>query len=78
VRSILVAVVFLLLYGIMNLQPLMAQSLMGYTAYISGLAQAPRGMGLLVSDAAGGTFDRESGQPSADWPRNVIDRDVPR
>jgi DHA2 family multidrug resistance protein len=46
--SILVSVVFLLLYGIMNLQPLMAQGLMGYTAYISGLAQAPRGMGLLV------------------------------
>src|SRR5271165_3916077 len=46
--SILVAVVFLLLYGIMNLQPLMAQGLMGYTAYVSGLAQAPRGMGLLV------------------------------
>jgi DHA2 family multidrug resistance protein len=46
--SILVSVVFLLLYGIMNLQPIMAQGLMGYTAYISGLAQAPRGMGLLV------------------------------
>ena len=46
--SVLVSVVFLLLYGIMNLQPLMAQGLMGYTAYISGLAQAPRGMGLLV------------------------------
>jgi len=46
--SILVSVVFLLLYGIMNLQPLMAQGLMGYTAYVSGLAQAPRGLGLLV------------------------------
>ena len=46
--SILVSVVFLLLYGIMNLQPLMAQGLMGYTAYASGLAQAPRGLGLLV------------------------------
>jgi DHA2 family multidrug resistance protein len=32
----------------MNLQPLMAGSLMGYTAYISGLAQAPRGLGVLV------------------------------
>jgi len=48
VCSILVAIVFLLLYGIMNLQPLMAGSLMGYTAYISGLAQAPRGLGVLV------------------------------
>jgi DHA2 family multidrug resistance protein len=46
--SILVSVVFLLLYGIMNLQPLMAQGLMGYTAYVSGLAQAPRSLGLLV------------------------------
>jgi DHA2 family multidrug resistance protein len=46
--SILVAMVFLLLYGIMNLQPLMAGGLMGYTAYISGLAQAPRGLGVLV------------------------------
>jgi DHA2 family multidrug resistance protein len=46
--SVLVSVVFLLLYGIMNLQPLMAQGLMGYTAYASGLAQAPRGLGLLV------------------------------
>ena len=45
--SILVSVVFFLLYGIMNLQPLMAQGLMGYTAYVAGLAQAPRGMGLL-------------------------------
>ena len=32
----------------MNLQPLMAQGLMGYTAYVSGLAQASRGLGLLV------------------------------
>ena len=46
--SILVSVVFFLLYGIMNLQPLMAQGLMGYTAYVAGLAQAPRGLGLLV------------------------------
>jgi DHA2 family multidrug resistance protein len=46
--TILVSMVFFLLYGIMNLQPLMAGGLMGYTAYISGLAQAPRGLGLLV------------------------------
>ena len=38
--SVLVSIVFLLLYGIMNLQPLMAQGLMGYTAYVSGLAEA--------------------------------------
>ena len=45
--SVLVSIVFLLLYGIMNLQPLMAQGLMGYTAYVSGLAQASRGVGLV-------------------------------
>ena len=45
--SVLVSIVFLLLYGIMNLQPLMAQGLMGYTAYASGLAQASRGVGLV-------------------------------
>ncbi|MGA3007913.1 MAG: DHA2 family efflux MFS transporter permease subunit [Opitutaceae bacterium] len=48
ISTILVSVVFLLLYGIMNLQPIMAGNLMGYTAYISGLAQAPRGLGILV------------------------------
>lgn len=46
--SILVSVVFLLLYGIMNLQPLMTQGLMGYTAYVAGLAQASRGLGLVA------------------------------
>jgi DHA2 family multidrug resistance protein len=46
--SILASIVFLLLYGIMNLQPIMAQGLMGYTAYRSGLTQISRGLGLLV------------------------------
>jgi DHA2 family multidrug resistance protein len=46
--TILISMVFLLLYGIMNLQPLMAGNLMGYTAYLSGVAQAPRGLGMLV------------------------------
>ena len=46
--TILISMVFLLLYGIMNLQPLMAGNLMGYTAYLSGLAQAPRGLGMMV------------------------------
>ncbi len=46
--TILVSVVFLLLYAIQNLQPIMAESLMGYTAYVSGLAQAPRGLGMLI------------------------------
>ena len=46
--SILVSVVYLLLYGIQNLQPLMAQGLMGYTAYVSGLTQVSRGWGVLI------------------------------
>src|SRR5208282_1528246 len=37
--NILIAIIFFLLYGIMNLQPLLAQGLMGYTAYRSGLTQ---------------------------------------
>ncbi|HUA66865.1 MAG TPA: DHA2 family efflux MFS transporter permease subunit [Alphaproteobacteria bacterium] len=46
--TVLVSVVFLLLYAIQNLQPIMAESLMGYTAYVSGLAQAPRGLGMFI------------------------------
>lgn len=46
--NILGAVSFLLLYGIQTLQPIMAESLMGYTAYVSGVAQAPRGLGMLI------------------------------
>jgi DHA2 family multidrug resistance protein len=46
--TVLVSVTFFLLYGIMNLQPIMAQGLMGYTAYQSGLTQVSRGLGVLV------------------------------
>src|SRR5208283_2082154 len=46
--TILISMVFFLLYGIMNLQPIMAGGLMGYTAYISGLAQFPRGFATLA------------------------------
>ncbi|HUB67736.1 MAG TPA: DHA2 family efflux MFS transporter permease subunit [Candidatus Methylacidiphilales bacterium] len=46
--TILISIVFLLLYGIMNLQPLLAQSLLGYTAFASGVAQAPRGLGMMI------------------------------
>jgi DHA2 family multidrug resistance protein len=45
--NILMSIIFFLLYGIMNLQPLMAQGLMGYTAYVSGLTQVSRGWGML-------------------------------
>jgi DHA2 family multidrug resistance protein len=46
--TILISVVFFLAYGIMNLQPLLAQSLMGYTAYRSGLTQVSRGWGMVA------------------------------
>jgi len=46
--TILISVAFLLLFGIMNLQPLMAGGLMGYTAYLCGLARTPQGLGVLV------------------------------
>ena len=48
VSTLLISMVFLLLYGIMNLQPLIAGNLMGYTAFLSGVAQAPRGLGMMV------------------------------
>ena len=48
VSTLLISMVFLLLYGIMNLQPLMAGNLLGYTAFLSGIAQAPRGLGMMV------------------------------
>ena len=44
----LISIIVFLLYAIMNLQPLMAQGLMGYTAYVSGLTQMSRGLGMLV------------------------------
>lgn len=47
--TILISIVFFLLYGIQNLQPLMAQGLMGYTAYVSGLTQVSRGWGMLIA-----------------------------
>ena len=47
--TILISIVFFLLYGIQNLQPLMAQGLMGYTAYVSGLTQVSRGWGMLLA-----------------------------
>ena len=45
--TVLISVVFFLTYAIMNLQPLMAQGLMGYTAYASGLTQVSRGWGMV-------------------------------
>ena len=46
--TFLISIIFFLIYAIMNLQPLMAQGLMGYTAYVSGLTQVSRGWGMLA------------------------------
>jgi DHA2 family multidrug resistance protein len=46
--TILISITFFVLYGIMNLQPLLLQTLMGYTAYSSGLTQASRGLGVVI------------------------------
>ncbi|MGA3265952.1 MAG: DHA2 family efflux MFS transporter permease subunit [Verrucomicrobiota bacterium] len=46
--TILISIIVFLLYAIMNLQPLLAQGLMGYTAYVSGVTQMSRGLGMLV------------------------------
>ncbi|HEX3628009.1 MAG TPA: DHA2 family efflux MFS transporter permease subunit [Verrucomicrobiae bacterium] len=48
VSNLLISVVFFLMYGFMTLQPLLNQNLMGYTAYASGLAQASRGLGMML------------------------------
>jgi DHA2 family multidrug resistance protein len=46
--TILISITFFVLYGVMNLQPLLLQTLMGYTAYSSGLTQASRGLGVVI------------------------------
>ena len=73
VSTILISMVFLLLYGIMNLQPLMAGNLMGYTAFLSGVAQAPRGLGMMVLTPLVGILTGKVDRPFPDWPRNDID-----
>ncbi len=45
---IIMAVVSMMLYGSIILQPIYLQTLMGYTALLSGLTLAPRGMASLV------------------------------
>ena len=52
--TVLISIVFFLLYGIQNLQPLLAQGLMGYTAYVSGLTQMSRGWGMLLATPLAG------------------------
>lgn len=46
--TILVSITMFLLYAVMNLQPLLMQTLMGYPASSSGMVQASRGLGLML------------------------------
>lgn len=49
VGTILISIAAVLIYGPMTLLPLFLQSLMGYNAMQSGLAQMPRGLGMLIA-----------------------------
>ena len=51
----------------------MAAKPMGYTAYVTGLAQAPRGLGMLIGTPLVGVFDRQSERPHSGWPRHGPD-----
>ncbi|HEX4230036.1 MAG TPA: DHA2 family efflux MFS transporter permease subunit [Bryobacteraceae bacterium] len=54
--TLLIGVVGALLYGVTTLLPLFMQTLLGYSAYSSGLAIAPRGMGALIGMAVCGNL----------------------
>ncbi len=45
----LVTLVGIVLYSTITLQPLLVQDLMGYTAFLSGLALTPRGIGAILA-----------------------------
>jgi DHA2 family multidrug resistance protein len=49
VGCFLIALIGIVIYGTIALLPLFLQDLLGYTAYDSGLAVSPRGIGALVS-----------------------------
>lgn len=49
VGTFLIGVIGIIIYGTTTLLPLFLQDLLGYTAYNSGLAVSPRGIGALVS-----------------------------
>ncbi len=49
VGTALVTLVGVVLYSTITLQPLMVQSLMGYTAFWSGVALTPRGIGAIIA-----------------------------
>lgn len=49
VGTFLIGLIGVVIYGTVTLLPLFLQDLLGYTAYYSGLAVSPRGIGALVS-----------------------------
>jgi len=49
VGSFLIGLIGIVIYGTVTLLPLFLQDLLGYTAYDSGLAVSPRGIGALIS-----------------------------
>ena len=54
--TLLIGVVGALLYGVTTLLPLFMQTLLGYSAYSSGLAIAPRGLGALFGMGIAGNL----------------------
>ena len=54
--TMLIGVVGALLYGVTTLLPLFMQTLLGYSAYSSGLAIAPRGLGALIAMGLAGNL----------------------
>jgi DHA2 family multidrug resistance protein len=54
--TLLIGVVGALLYGVTTLLPLFMQTLLGYSAYSSGLAIAPRGLGALIAMGVSGNL----------------------
>ena len=49
VGTFLIGLIGIVIYGTVTLLPLFLQDLLGYTAYDSGLAVSPRGIGALIS-----------------------------
>jgi DHA2 family multidrug resistance protein len=49
VGTILISIASVIIYGPMTLMPLFLQGLLGYNAFQSGLAQVPRGFGMLIA-----------------------------
>ena len=58
VGSVLLLTYAIMLYGTLVMLPIFLQTLMGYTAMVSGLAISPRGMGSMVSTFCAGRLVR--------------------